>query len=140
MGFHNGGNLPGTKKGLAEGCLRMIFLLDTDICSAHMRNPSKLAHRFMQHTGGLAIPTIVLAELFAGAYKYSNPAKILAQIANLLCDLQVLGFDSACAEQFGQVRGSLLRKGITISRMDLLIAAVALVHDLTLVTHNTADF
>lgn len=118
----------------------MNFLLDTDICSAYMRRPSKLAHRFMQHTGGLAIPTIVLAELYAGAYKHSKPAKILAQITNLLCDVQVIEFDSACAEQFGQVRGPLLQIGISVSRMDLLIAAVALVHNLTLVTHNTADY
>ena len=41
----------------------MNFLLDTDTCSAHMRRPARLAHRFIQHTGGLAIPTIVLAEL-----------------------------------------------------------------------------
>jgi tRNA(fMet)-specific endonuclease VapC len=49
-------------------------------------------------------------------------------------------FDSACAERFGEVRGTLLQKGITVSRMDLLIASVAMVHDLTLVTHNTADY
>jgi predicted nucleic acid-binding protein len=47
----------------------MSFLLDTDICSAHMRRPSKLAHRFIQHGGGLAISTIVLAERYAGGYK-----------------------------------------------------------------------
>ena len=34
----------------------------------------------------------------------------------------------------------LLQAGISVSRLDLLIASVALVHDLTLVTHNTADF
>jgi tRNA(fMet)-specific endonuclease VapC len=27
-----------------------------------------------------------------------------------------------------------------VSRMDLMIASVALVHNLTLVTHNTADY
>lgn len=43
----------------------MNFLLDTDTCSAHMRRPAKLAHRFIQHAGRLAIPTIVLAELMA---------------------------------------------------------------------------
>lgn len=29
----------------------MTFLLDTDTCSAHMRRPAKLAHRFIQYTG-----------------------------------------------------------------------------------------
>lgn len=118
----------------------MNFLLDTDTCSAHMRRPTKLAHRFIQYSGGLAIPTIVLAELHAGAHNHPDPAKLLALIADLLQEVQVLDFDSACAERFGQVRGSLLQKGITVSRMDLLIASVALIHNLTVVTHNTADY
>jgi tRNA(fMet)-specific endonuclease VapC len=118
----------------------MILLLDTDICSAHMRRPSQLAHRFIQYSGGLAISTIVLAELFTGAHKHPNPGKLLALIADLLGEVHVLDFDSACAEQFGQIRGALLQKGITVTRMDLLIASVALVHNLTLVTHNTADY
>jgi tRNA(fMet)-specific endonuclease VapC len=118
----------------------MNFLLDTDTCSAHMRRPARLAHRFIQHSGGLAIPTIVLAELYAGAHKHPSPVRLLALIADLLQEVQVLDFDGACAERFGQVRGKLLQQGITVSRMDLLIASVALVHNLTLVTHNTADY
>ena len=34
----------------------------------------------------------------------------------------------------------MLRQGIAVSPVDLMIGAIALVHDLTLVTHNTADF
>lgn len=118
----------------------MIFLLDTNICSAHMRRPAQLAHRFIQHVGQLAIPTIVLAELYTGAHKHSNPARLLGLIADLLQEVQVLDFDSACAERCGLERGQLLRQGIAVSAVDMMIASVALVHDLTLVTHNTADF
>ena len=50
----------------------MTFLLDTDTCSAHMRRPAKLAHRFIQYTGRVAISTVTLAELYAGAYKHSQ--------------------------------------------------------------------
>jgi predicted nucleic acid-binding protein len=31
-------------------------------------------------------------------------------------------------------------QGITVSPVDLMIGSIALVHDLTLVTHNTNDF
>ena len=89
----------------------MNFLLDTDTCSAHMRRPAKLAHRFIQHAGGLAIPTIVLAELYAGAYKHPTPSKLLPLIADLLQEVQLLAFDAACAERFGQIRGTLLQQG-----------------------------
>ena len=105
-----------------------------------MRRPGRLAHRFIQYTGGLAIPTIVLGELYAGAYKHPTPAKLLTLIADLLKEVDVLDFDPPCAHEFGHVRGTLLQKGISVSRMDLMIASVALVHNLTLVTHNTADF
>jgi hypothetical protein len=63
----------------------------------------------------------------------SNPAPLLQKIADLLDDVQVLSFDHACAEQFGKVRGSLLQQGISVPTADLMIAAVALVHNLTLV-------
>jgi tRNA(fMet)-specific endonuclease VapC len=105
-----------------------------------MRRPSGLAHRFIQYSGGIAISSITLAELFAGAYKLPQPVRILALVADLLQDVIVLDFDSTCAEQFGQVRGPLLRQGIQIPTADLMIASVALVHNLTLVTHNTADY
>ena len=116
----------------------MNFLLDTDTCSAHMRRPAKLAHRFIQYTGQIAISTVTLAELYVGAYKHSQVSRLLALIADLLQDVQGLDFDSACAERFGQVRGTLLQQGISVPTTDLMIASVALVHNLTLVTHNTA--
>jgi tRNA(fMet)-specific endonuclease VapC len=118
----------------------MTHLLDTNICSAHMRRPAGLAHRFFQYGGGIAIASVVLAELYAGAYKHPNPAKLLSLIAELLQEVAVLDFDSACAEQFGKLQGGLLNQGIKVPVADLMIASVALAHNLTLVTNNTADF
>jgi tRNA(fMet)-specific endonuclease VapC len=118
----------------------MNFLLDTDICSAHMRRPAKLTHRFIQYTGQIAISTVTLAELYAGAYKHSQVKRLLGLIADLLQEVQVIDFDAVCAEKFGQVRGTLLQQGISVPTTDLMIASAALVHNLTLVTHNTADF
>ena len=66
--------------------------------------------------------------------------KILAGIADLLRDTKLLPFDATCAEEFGKLRGILKRQGIGISPVDLQIAAVAVVHGLTLITNNTSDF
>lgn len=118
----------------------MTHLLDTNICSAHMRRPAGLAHRFFQYVGGISISTVVLAELYAGAYKHPSPARLLSLIADLLTEVSVLDFDSACTKQFGKLRGGLLQQGLTVPVTDLMIASVALVHNLTLVTHNTADY
>jgi hypothetical protein len=32
-------------------------LLDTNICSAHLKRPAGLMHRFIQHSGRLHIPS-----------------------------------------------------------------------------------
>jgi tRNA(fMet)-specific endonuclease VapC len=88
----------------------------------------------------LNIPTIVLAELYAGAFMLDDPTRILTGINDLLQDLIVLEFDEASARQFGLLRGELKRAGVTVGPIDLQIAAVAIAHDLTLVTNNSADF
>ncbi len=118
----------------------MSFLLDTNVCSEHLRRPSGLSHRFIQHSGRLYLPTIVLGELFAWAYRRPNPDSLLQSIADLRTEVELLVYDERSAEQFGRLRGTLQRQGIAASVPDLMIAAVAIVYDLTLITHNTADF
>ena len=95
----------------------MTHLLDTNICSAHMRHPAGLAHRFFQYASGITISTVVLAELFAGAYKHPNPPKLLALITDLLQEATVLDFDSACAEQFGKLQGGLLPEASKVASL-----------------------
>jgi tRNA(fMet)-specific endonuclease VapC len=118
----------------------MSFLLDTNICSAHIRRPGGLAHRFIQHNGRLWMPFIVLAELYAGAYMVDNATPILTGITELRKDVGLLDFEEACAEEFGRLRGWLKRHAGPKNPVDLMIAAVALANDLTLVTHNTRHF
>ena len=90
----------------------MSFLLDTNICSAHLKRPGGLTHRLIQYSGRLYLPTVIVGELYAWAYRRSDPSKLLHQIENeLLPDFVVLDYDRACAEQFGRVRGTLLRQG-----------------------------
>jgi tRNA(fMet)-specific endonuclease VapC len=116
------------------------FLLDSDICSAYLRRPGSLFARFIQHSGRLWISTITLSDLYTWAYKQDDPTVILNKVQDLLRDVQVLPFDDACALELGKTRGSLLRQGIMVSPVDLMIGTIALLHNLTLVTHNTADF
>jgi tRNA(fMet)-specific endonuclease VapC len=105
-----------------------------------MRRPAQLAHRFIQYTGQLAISTVNLAELYAGAYKHSQTNRLLALIDDLLQEIQIINFDSVCALRFGQVRGTLLQQGLSVPTADLMIASAALAYNLTLVTHNTVDY
>lgn len=118
----------------------MSFLLDTDTCSAHIRRPTSVAHRFLQHSGRLYLSTVSLAELYAWAYRTGAAQRLAAGIRELIQDVEILPFDSDCAAVFGSLRPKLTTIGIAVPPMDLLIATTALAHDLTLVTHNVADF
>ena len=51
-----------------------------------------------------------------------------------------LPFDDVCVTAYGRIRAELERMGRPISPNDLMIAAIALTHGLTLVTHNTREF
>ena len=119
----------------------MSFLLDTNVLSFHLRDPVGLTHRFIQHSGRLFTSSICLGELFVWAHARSDRQGALAAIDRLLrCEVALLDYDRKSAEEFGRQRVDLRRQGIEVPTVDLMIASVALTHDLTVVTHNTADF
>ena len=119
----------------------MSFLLDTNVLSAHLRRPAGLAHRFFQHSGRLYTSSICLGELYVWAYGRHDPAPLIASIEKLLQhEVSVAIFDDDCARRFGKAHVALRRQGVEVGSVDLMIASVALVHDFTLVTQNTADF
>ena len=118
----------------------MSFLLDTNIISDHLKRPSGSFHRFMQHSGQLAVPTIVLGELYAWAYGRADPSTILGPLEDLAKQLEILPFDTESAQQFGKLRVLMSRGGVTVDSVDLMIASMSLAHDLTLVTDNTKHF
>ena len=117
----------------------MSLVLDTNICSAYLKNKPGILHRFVQYGGRLYIPSIVLGELLAGAIK-ENSQQRLEVIQKFSDQLTVLNFDRKCAEKFGEIRGVQLRTGRKTKILDFMIACIALAHDFTLVTNNTKDF
>jgi tRNA(fMet)-specific endonuclease VapC len=119
----------------------MSFLLDTNILSAHLRRSTELAHRFFQYSGRLYTSSVCLGELCVWAYGRRDPAPMLASIERLFeYEVSLIDYDRDCAHRFGRERIALRQKGIEVGSTDLMIGCVALEYDLTLVTHNTADF
>jgi predicted nucleic acid-binding protein len=118
----------------------LSFLIDTDICSAHLKQKGIVTNRFLQHTGGLHISTITLSELYAWVMRAKAPPARLQALREMLTDMTVLDVTAKVAEKYGELQARFLDAGTPAPGMDLVIAATALVHDLTLVTHNTQDF
>jgi predicted nucleic acid-binding protein len=116
------------------------FLLDTNICSHYLRTPGPLFHRFQQHLGRLHLSVISLGELYCWTLDRSTSPRHHASLGAFLNDVTVLDTDIGVARKFGEVRSALIEQGKAAPSIDMLIAATALVHQLTLVTHNTADF
>ena len=70
----------------------------------------------------------------------TGPAPRLAALAQLLRPMQLLPFDRECAAHAAQIRAHLDAAGTPIGAHDLLIAAIALRHQATLVTRNVREF
>jgi tRNA(fMet)-specific endonuclease VapC len=70
-----------------------------------------------------------------------NPAtKTRTAIEALMAALPTVAFTANTAARAAQLRVSLATKGLPIGPYDVLIAATALEHQLTLITHNTREF
>jgi tRNA(fMet)-specific endonuclease VapC len=120
----------------------MNYLLDTNAWIAFLnRRTSKVAHRLAAtNPAEVRLCSVVMAELYFGAYKSSRTAANLALLARVSAQYASLPFDDVAADHYGQIRVGLARAGTPIGPNDLMIAAIALARGLTLVTHNTAEF
>ncbi len=89
---------------------------------------------------GLAISIITYAEVYEGIYFGRNPEQHEAIFRQFLRGVTVLPISRAVARRFAHVRGTLRAQGQLILEPDLLIAATALTHQLTLATRNRSHF
>ncbi|EIF29039.1 putative nucleic acid-binding protein, contains PIN domain [Burkholderia sp. Ch1-1] len=117
------------------------YLLDTNIISDMIRNPSGQVAARIEHIDPKAICTsvVVAAELRYGCAKKGS-AKLLARVESLLATIPVLPLDVPADTEYGGIRAELEIAGQPIGANDLLIGAHAYALGLTLVTDNTREF
>ena len=70
----------------------------------------------------------------------NNPTQTLRIQQAFLVQFQSLPFDDQAGLIHGRIRAQLAERGTPIGPNDLLIAAITLANDLTLVTHNIREF
>ena len=120
----------------------MIYLPDTNTCISLLRQKQLqlIARWRATKVSDITLCSVVIDELRHGAESSAGPPREHANLDVFLAPFSSLPFDDACAATCAEIRRALERRGERIGPHDLQIAAIALQHNLTLVTHNTREF
>lgn len=113
------------------------YLLDTNHAAKMMGDPDALRELLVRHgrpQDRFFISITVLSELYFAAYASRRQAQNLRSIHHLLDRIPLLDFDVMAAEEYGRIKAELKAKGRPIPGTDAQIAAVARLHDLTVLS------
>jgi tRNA(fMet)-specific endonuclease VapC len=120
----------------------MTYLPDTNACITLLseRNPRLIARWQATKASDVVLCSVVVYELRHGAERSSDPIREHAKLDAFLAPFVSQPFEDPSARKCAEIRRQLERSGTVIGPHDLQIAAIALQHGLTLVTHNTREF
>jgi tRNA(fMet)-specific endonuclease VapC len=121
--------------------MSITYLLDTNTVSYIAKGKSPAARARLQALGDdetVCISSITEAELRYGLAKRPEARQLRKSIEGLLFRLRILAWGSKEAAAYGELRARLEGAGITLSQLDLQIAAHALAIGAVLVTNDKA--
>ena len=122
----------------------MKFLLDTNTCIGWLRlsQPAVVARIKQEAPTDIVFCSVVLSELIYGVERATpaHQSNNRLRVTLLRQQFASIPFDDSASEKCGAIRAQLAALGTPIGPNDLMIAAIALVHGLTLVTHNSSEF
>ena len=111
------------------------YLLDTNILIALIAGEVSVTQA-VAGAPAVFVPAIALGELYYGARKSARPGQTLQIIERLGASAAVLSCGAETAQRYGALKARLRASGTPLPENDLWIAALALEHDLTLVTRD----
>lgn len=122
----------------------MMFLFDTDTLSQILK-PAPSPNLLIRLAG---VPpeqqfttAITVGEMLYGAHRSQRRDRLLRQLEERVWpNVQILPFDYASGETYGQIRAELERSGFPLAEPDLRIAAITLTRNFTVVTGNVRHF
>jgi tRNA(fMet)-specific endonuclease VapC len=118
------------------------FLLDSNICIRFLNGRSVSIERRLiaAKPPDIKLCSVVKAELLYGASRSNNALAARRKLELFFAPYESFPFDDRAAVEYGRLRGALAMAGTPIGANDLMIAAIGLSRQLTLVTHNTREF
>jgi tRNA(fMet)-specific endonuclease VapC len=110
-------------------------LLDTNIVIGLFANDQAIITR-LSKTDHLFIPSIVLGELYFGAYKSAHSEQNVRRIEEFVAAGAVLVCDAVTAAYYGRIKKAPREKGRPLPENDIWIAALAQQHGLTIISRD----
>ena len=118
-------------------------LLDTDtyseILRASNRNVIDRSNEYRDRFERFSLSAVTVYELVGGMQRAQLGRRLEALKVAIDAE-EIIPIDKQAAIVAGRILGDLLRTGQTIGKADPMIAAIAIQHDLTLITGNTQHF
>ena len=112
------------------------YLLDTNIVIALFAGDTAVKDN-LARAEEVFVPSIALGELYFGARKSGRAKENLERIDEFAANSVVLECNTDTARRYGEIKHALRVKGHPIPENDIWIAAIALQHDMTLITRDT---
>ncbi|HET8579717.1 MAG TPA: type II toxin-antitoxin system VapC family toxin [Nitrospiraceae bacterium] len=115
----------------------MPYLLDSDWAMQALAGHAEVNATIKRlRPEGISISWLAVGEIYEGAFDKPDPQAALTTYRRFLQPFPILGLNDPIMERFAEVRAELRRRGQIIPDLDLLAAATALHHDLTVLTSD----
>ena len=118
-----------------------MYLLDTDwIIQVLANRQPALGTLERLARSRVYVSYVAVGEVYERAFRFANPAAHLVSFRHFLSPYGMLGLNGPIMERFAETRALLRKRGQPVADFDLVIAATALHHGLTLLTFNLRHF
>jgi tRNA(fMet)-specific endonuclease VapC len=119
----------------------MSYLLDSDVTADYLKGlPQPVQHISTLVQSGIALSIITYGEIYDGIAGSDNPKAAERVFRQFLRVAVVLPLNRSVMRRFATERRILRLQGQKLDDMDMLIAATAMEHNLTLITRNVRHF
>ena len=118
----------------------MFYLLDTNTASFVIKgNVPRVRQRLIRIPASqVAISAVTAADLLFGVARRPEATRLKAIVEEFLARVEVLPWEREAAAAYADLRAALERAGITISNLDMMIAAHAVATGSVLVSSDRA--
>ncbi len=103
------------------------YIFDTNIVIKFFAKEKKILEK-VKNCDKIFIPSIVVGELYYGAYNSTKKENNIKRIEQFLQETEILFCDDNTAIEYGKIKKKLKDKGKPIPENDIWIAAVSIQH------------